>query len=84
MKKEKIKELFQELIEREFQIDEIAELFYHINEYLFAKRESQRKGESKFYKESWKESSVRWRKRLQEKLDDFSLDYTIEDIEQKF
>jgi hypothetical protein len=81
---EKVKELLNELIEREFTIDEMAELFGDVRNYLSALKESQRKEEDESYRQVHAESVPRYRKWLQQTLDALGLDYTIEEFEEEF
>ena len=84
MKREKVKELMNELIERDFTIDEIAELFGDVRNYISAKTESQREEEDEDYRHFHAMSLKHYRKWLQETLDRFALDYSIEDFEEDF
>ena len=84
MKKENVKRLLTEMIEREFDIDEIEDVFYYADHYLFSIRESKRKEENDEYREFWGLQVPVYRKQLKEKLDDYSLDYTIEEFEETF
>ena len=82
MKKENIKRLLTEMIDREFDTDEIADVFCHIDKYLFSIRESKRKEEADYYRDFWRSQIDYYRKWLKEKLEDYSLDYTIQEIEE--
>ena len=84
MKKEKVKELLNELIEREFTIEEISDLFDYVDCYLSAKRESNREVEDEDYRKFHAVNIPRYRKWLQDKLDSYGLDYSIEDFEEPF
>ncbi len=84
MKREKVKELLTELIERDFTIEEISNLMGDVKNYLDEKRESERKEEDEEYRKIHAESIPRYRKWLQETLDSYGLDYTIEDFEEEF
>lgn len=84
MKKENIKRMLTEMIEREFDTYEIADVFYYIDRYLFSIRESKNEKETDEYKEFWYRQIPYYRNRLIEKLDNYSLDYTIEEIEEQF
>lgn len=84
MKRKKVKELLNELIEREFTIDEMAELFGDVRNYLSALKESKREEEDESYRKAHAESVPRYRKWLQETLDSLGLNYTIEDFEEEF
>lgn len=84
MKKENVKRLLAEMIEREFDTDEISDVFYDIDHYLFSIRESKRESETEEYREFWGSQIQHYRKQLVETLVEYSLDYTIEEIEEKF
>lgn len=84
MKREKVKELLNELIEREFTIDEISDLIGDVKDYLYALKESQREEEDEDYRKFHAMSVPTYRKWLQETLDAMGLDYTIEDFEEEF
>ena len=84
MKKENVKRLLTEMIEREFDTNEIADVFYYIESYLSAIRNSQREGEDEEYLNFWKKEIPTYRKWLEEKLEEYSLDYTIQEIEEEF
>ena len=84
MKREKVKELLNEMIEREFTLDEMAELFGDVRNYLSAKKESQREEEDESYRQFHAESVPLYRKWLQQTLDALGLDYTIEEFEEEF
>lgn len=84
MKKENIKRLLTEMIEREFDTNEISDVFYDIDHYLFSIRESKRESETKEYREFWFSQIPHYRKQLVKTLKNYSLDYTIEEIEEKF
>lgn len=84
MKREKVKELLTELIERDFTIEEISNLMGDVKNYLDEKRESERKEEDEEYRKIHAASIPRYRKWLQETLDSYGLDYTIEDFEEEF
>ena len=84
MKKENVKRLLTEMIEREFDTNEVAEVFDDIDHYLFSIRESKRESETKEYREFWGSQIADYRRRLTETLENYSLDYTIEEIEEKF
>ena len=84
MKKENVKRLLTEMIEREFDTDEISDVFYDIDHYLFSIRESKRESETKEYREFWGSQIADYRRRLTETLENYSLDYTIEEIEEPF
>lgn len=81
MKREKTKQLLNELIEREFTIEEIAELFENIRNYLFALKESGRADEDEDYRQFHASCLPNSRKWLKETLDAMGLDYTLEEIE---
>ena len=81
MTKEKLKELLNELAEREFTIEEIADLFGDAERYLSAKRESEREEEDEDYRAFLTRSIPIYEKWLQQTLDKYALDYTIEDFE---
>ena len=80
MTKENIKRMLTEMIERDFDIDEIAHMFCDINNYLGEKRAAEIEDRQE-YKESHMESAARWRKWTEETLSSLGLDYTIEEIE---
>ena len=84
MKKEKLKELLNELAEREFTIEEIADLFDDAERYLSAKKESEREEEDEDYRTFLTRSIPLYREWLQHTLDKYALDYTIEDFEEPF
>lgn len=84
MKKEKVKELLNELVEREFTIEEMADLFGDAERYLSAKRESEREEEDEDYRAFHTRSVPIYRNWLQQTLDKYALDYTIEDFEEPF
>ena len=84
MKKESVKRLLTEMIDREFQTDEIADVFYYIDHYLFSIRESKRESETDNYREFWGSQIPVYRKWLEECLEKYSLDYSLEEIEAKF
>lgn len=81
MTKEKLKELLNELAEREFTIEEISDLFGDVERYLFAKRESEREEEDEDYRAFHTRSVPLYREWLQQTLDKYALDYTIEAFE---
>ena len=80
MKKENIKRLLTEMIEREFDIDEIAEVFNSIDHYLFSIRESKRESATDEYRKFWRGEIFHYCNWLAETLDKYSLDYTIQEI----
>lgn len=84
MKREKVKQLMNELIERDFTIDEIANLMSDVKDYLSALKESQREEEDEDYREFHAMTVPRYRKWLQDTLDAMGLEYTIEDFEAEF
>ena len=84
MKKENIKRLLTEMIEREFDTNEISDVFYDIDHYLFSIRESKRESETEDYRKFWGSQIDDYRRRLTETLENYSLDYTIEEIEEQF
>ena len=84
MKKENIKRLLTEMIEREFDTDEIADVFYYIDRYLFSIRESKRGEETDSYRKFWESEIPHYREWLEKALEKYSLDYTIEEIEEQF
>lgn len=84
MKREKVKQLMNELIERDFTIDEIANLMGDVKDYLSALKESQREEEDEDYREFHAMSVPRYRKWLQDTLNAMELNYTIEDFEEEF
>ena len=84
MKKENIKRMLTEMIEREFDTNEIADVFYYIDHYLFSIRESKNEKETDEYKEFWYSQIPDYRNKLIETLDNYSLDYKIEEIEEQF
>lgn len=84
MKKENVKRLLTEMIEREFDTDEISDVFYYIDHYLFSIRESKNENENDEYRNFWGSQIADYRKRLTETLEKYSLDYTIQEIEEKF
>ena len=84
MKKENIKRLLTEMIEREFDTNEIADVFYYIDRYLFSLRESKREEETDYYRKFWGGEIAHYRKWLEEALEKYTLDYTIEEIEEQF
>lgn len=84
MKKENIKRLLTEMIEREFDTNEIADVFYYIDKYLFSVRESKRESETDEYREFWGNQIEDYRKWLVYTLEKYSLEYTIEEIEEQF
>lgn len=84
MKKENIKRLLTEMIEREFDTDEIADVFSYIDRFLFSIRESKRDGETDEYRTFWKSQIPYYRKCLKETLEKYYLDYTIKEIREKF
>lgn len=84
MKREKVKQLMNELIEHEFTVEEIANLFGDVKNYLSAKKESEREEEDEDYREFHAMSVPRYRKWLQDTLNAMELNYTIEDFEEEF
>jgi len=84
MKKENIKRLLTEMIEREFDTNEIADVFYYIDHYLFSIRESKREKETDSYRKFWENEIPHYREWLGKALGKYSLDYTIEEIEEQF
>ena len=84
MKKENIKRLLTEMIEREFDTNEIADVFYYIDSYLSSFRESKREEETDFYRKFWESEIPHYREWLEKALGEYSLDYTIEEIEEQF
>jgi Rps23 Pro-64 3,4-dihydroxylase Tpa1-like proline 4-hydroxylase len=84
MKKEKLKELLNELAEREFTIEEIADLFGDAERYLSEKRESEREEEDEDNRAFHTRSVPIYRNWFQQSLDNYALDYTIEDFEEPF
>lgn len=84
MKREKVKELLTELIERDFTIEEISNLMGDVKNYLDEKRESEREEEDEEYRKVHAASIPLYRKWLQETLDSYGLDCTIEDFEEEF
>lgn len=81
MKQEKLKELLNELIERDFTIEEVCVLFDEVESYLSEKKESERVEEDEDYRKFHAMNVPICRKWLQERLDAFGLNYTIEDFE---
>lgn len=84
MKREKVKELLNELIEREFTIEEISDLFGDVLNYLDEKKAANAEYEDKKYREVHAKTVPLYRQWLQETLDSLGLDYTIEDFEEEF
>lgn len=84
MKKENIKRLLTEMIEREFDTYEIADVFRYIDQYLFSIRESKREEETAYYREFWESEIPHYREWLEKTLEKYSLDYTIKEIEEQF
>ena len=84
MKREKVKQLMNELIERDFTIDEIANLMGDVKNYLSALKESQREEEDEDYRKFHAMAVPRYRKWLQDTLNAMELNYTIEDFEEGF
>lgn len=84
MKKENIKRLLTEMIEREFDTNEISDVFYYIDNYLSAVRNSKRENEDDEYLTFWKKEIPYYREWLEKALGKYSLDYTIQEIEEKF
>lgn len=84
MKKENVKRLLTEMIDREFDIYEVAEVFSCIDTYLFSVRESNRASDTEANRKFWRNEIDRYREWLEETLENYSLDYTIEEIEEKF
>lgn len=84
MKREKVKQLMNEFIERDFTIDEISDLMGDVKDYLSALKESQRDEEDEDYRKFYAMTVPRYRQWLQDTLDAMGLDYTIEDFEEEF
>ena len=84
MEKENIKRLLTEMIEREFDTNEIADVFYYIDSYLFSLRESKREEETDSYRKFWESEIPHYCEWLEKALEKYSLDYTIEEIEEQF
>lgn len=84
MKREKVKQLMNEFIERDFTIDEISDLMGDVKDYLSALKESQREEEGEDYRKFHAMTVPRYRQWLQDTLDAMGLDYTIEDFEEEF
>jgi hypothetical protein len=72
------------MIEREFDTNEIADVFYYIDHYLFSIRESKREKETDSYRKFWENEIPHYREWLGKALGKYSLDYTIEEIEEQF
>lgn len=79
MKRERVKELLNELIEREFTVEEMAELFGDVRNYLNEKKAAERTADKTYEK-----SIPMYRKWLQQTLDSLGLNYTIEEFEEDF
>ena len=82
MRQEKIKDLLNEILEREFTIEEIAEVFGIINGYLSSKKEANCMEEDEEYRRVHAKSIPLFRKWTEEALANYGLNYTIEDIEE--
>lgn len=84
MKKKNIKRLLTEMIEREFDTDEISDVFYDIDHYLFSIRESKNEKCDDEYREFWGSQIQHNCEQLEETLEKYCLDFTIEEIEEPF
>ena len=80
MKKDRTKELLNELRDRDFTIEEMCKLFWHINYYLDCRQawiESVGTEDESYY-QAVKDRAKKW---LQDQLDAFGLsDYTIDEF----
>lgn len=84
MTKENLKKLFGEMIEREdMTAYQIMDIFRVMRDYLFAKRESQRKEESEDYREFWNESYQAWGGHLVVMMNRYSIPCRFEQIEEE-
>lgn len=81
MKQQTLIELLNEMICRDFDIEETAEVLNDINEYLFARREANRLDKDEDYRESWAESQYRRKKWMLEMLEKYSIELTLDEIE---
>ena len=84
MKKENVKRLLTEMIEREFDTNEIADVFNDIDHYLFSIRESKNEKCDDEYREFWGSQIQHYCEQLEETLEKYCLDFTIEEIEEPF
>lgn len=81
MKQQTLIELLNEMICRDFDIEETAEVLNDINEYLIARREANRLDKDEDYRESWAESQNRRKKWMLEMLEKYSIELTLDEIE---
>lgn len=81
MKQQTLIELLNEMICRDFDIEETAEVLNDINEYLIARREANRIEEDEEYREFWAESQYRRKKWMLEMLEKYSIELTLDEIE---
>ena len=81
MKQQTLIELLNEMICRDFDIEETAEVLNDINEYLIARREANRLEEDEDYREFWAESQYRRKKWMLEMLEKYSIELTLDEIE---
>ena len=81
MKQQTLIELLNEMICRDFDIEETAEVLNDINEYLIARREANRLDKDEDYRESWAESQYRRKKWMLEMLEKYSIELTLDEIE---
>lgn len=83
MKRENVKKMLAEMSDREFRINEIADVFKHISSYLTEKFESSRMEENDEYRRVHR-ASLRFRtNELERILKIYRLDYTLEEIEEE-
>lgn len=82
MTKENIKNVLTEMLEREFTIEEIADVFGWINDYLNAKKKANCMEEDEEYRRAHAKRIPLFRKWAEEALANYGLNYTIEDIEE--
>lgn len=81
MKQQTLIELLNEMICRDFDIEETAEVLNDINEYLIARREANRLDKDEDYRESWAESQNRRKKWMLEMLEKYYIELTLDEIE---
>lgn len=81
MKQQTLIKLLNEMMCRDFDIEETAEVLNDINEYLIAKREANRIEEDEDYREFWAESQYRRKKWMLEMLEKYSIELTLDEIE---
>jgi len=81
MKQQTLIELLNEMMCRDFDFEETAEVLNDINEYLIARREANRLDKDEDYRESWAELQYRRKKWMFEALEKYSIELTLDEIE---